>query len=101
MPLPLEQPLFRVAQEALANVARHSGAQNVTIHLAWQENTLTLTIADDGQGFEVTDTVYGLGLQSMKERLAQLDGRLTINSTPGQGSQLTAALPLTGQRSNG
>ena len=96
LPLPLEQPLFRVAQEALANVARHSGAQNVTIHLAWQENTLTLTIADDGQGFEVTDTVYGLGLQSMKERLAQLDGRLTINSTPGQGSQLTAALPLTG-----
>lgn len=94
LPLPMEQPLFRVAQEALANVARHSGAQTVTIHLAWQEDMFTMTIADDGRGFDPTVTAYGMGLRSMQERLGQLNGRLTIHSTPGQGTQLTATLPL-------
>ena len=94
LPLPVEQPLFRVAQEALANVARHSGAQTVTIHLVWQDDTLAMTITDDGSGFDMNSTVYGMGLSSMQERLAQLNGRLTIHSTPGQGTQLTATLAL-------
>ena len=94
LPLPMEQPLFRVVQEALANVVRHSGAQTVTIHLAWQEDTFTMAIADDGQGFDTASTAYGMGLSSMQERLAQLNGRLTIHSTPGQGTKLTATLPL-------
>lgn len=94
LPLPVEQPLFRVAQEALANVARHSAAQTVTIHLAWQDDVFTMTITDDGNGFDTGATAYGMGLRSMQERLAQLNGRLTIHSTPGQGTQLTATLPL-------
>jgi hypothetical protein len=94
LPLPVEQPLFRVAQEALANVARHSRAQIVTIYLAWQDDTFTMTIADDGRGFDTTSTAYGMGLGSMQERLAQLNGRLTIHSKPGQGSKLIATLPL-------
>ena len=94
LPLAVEQPLFRVAQEALANTARHSGAQTVTIHLAWQADALTMTIADDGKGFEVTETGYGIGLQSMRERVAKLDGRLIITSASGQGTQLRATLPL-------
>jgi NarL family two-component system sensor histidine kinase LiaS len=94
LPLPVEQPLFRVAQEALANVARHSRAQMVTIYLAWQDDTFTMTIADDGRGFDTTSTAYGMGLGSMQERLAQLNGRLTIHSKPGQGSKLIATLPL-------
>ena len=94
LPLTVEQPLYRVAQEALANVVRHSGARSVTLHLAWQTDALTLTIVDDGRGFEETETVYGIGLHSMQERLAQLNGRLTISSQPDQGTQLTATLPL-------
>ncbi len=94
LPLPVEQPLFRVAQEALANVARHSGAQSVNIHLAWQDDLFTMTITDDGSGFDTSATAYGMGLSSMQERLAQMNGRLTIHSTPGQGSQLTATLAL-------
>lgn len=94
LPLQVEQPLFRVAQEALANVARHSGAQSVAIHLAWQAGTFTMTITDDGRGFDMSSTTYGMGLSSMQERLAQVNGRLTINSTPGQGTQLTAIVPI-------
>ncbi len=94
LPLLVEQPLFRVVQAALANVARHSGAQNVTIHLAWQTADFTMSIADDGKGFDVTETGYGMGLHSMQERLAQLNGRLAIHSSPGQGTSLTATLPI-------
>jgi signal transduction histidine kinase len=94
LPLAVEQPLFRVAQEALANVARHSGASHVTLHLAWQNEAVTMTIADDGRGFDPEATAYGMGLKSMQERLGMVNGRLTIHSTPGQGTQLTATLPL-------
>ena len=94
LPLHVEQPLFRVAQEALANVARHSGAHTVSLHLSWQDEVLTMTIIDDGRGFDTNSTAYGLGLSSMQERLEQLNGRLTITSTPDQGTQLTASLPL-------
>lgn len=94
LPLPVEQPLFRVAQEALANVARHSRAQCVTIHLEWQADVLTMTIQDDGAGFDMNTATYGMGLSSMQERLVQLNGRLTIHSTPEQGTRLTATLPL-------
>ncbi len=94
LPLKVEQPLFRIAQGALANVARHSSAQSVSIHLAWQDDTFTMTIADDGRGFDMSSTTYGMGLSSMQERLAQVNGRLTIHSTPGQGTTLKAAVPL-------
>ncbi|MCB9007268.1 MAG: HAMP domain-containing protein [Ardenticatenaceae bacterium] len=95
LPLPVEQPLFRVAQEALANVARHSGAQSVTIHLEWQANMLTMTIQDNGAGFDTTTMAYGMGLSSMEERLARLNGRFSITSALGRGTKLTAVVPLT------
>ncbi len=94
LPLVIEQSLYRVAQEALANVARHSGAKEVVIHLAWYSDSLTMTVADDGRGFAVADVDSGMGLKSMQERLEQLNGRLTINSTPQQGTELRATLPL-------
>ena len=94
LPLLVERPLFRVVQEALANIARHSKAHSATIHLSWQASELTMTISDDGQGFDVAETGYGMGLTSMQERLAQLNGRLAIRSSPGQGTTLTATLPL-------
>lgn len=90
LPLSTEQALFLMAQEALANVARHSRAQTAEVRLAWENDTVTLTIKDDGRGFDPAQTAGGLGLHSMQERVEALDGRLIIESTPGKGTQVTA-----------
>ena len=92
--LELEQALFRIAQEALSNVARHSQAQSVDVHLAWQDGTITLTIQDDGQGLSA-DLTEGVGLQSMRERTEALNGRFQINNHAVEGVTLTATLPTT------
>ena len=89
-PLAVEQALFRVAQEALANVARHSGATAVDVRLAWDPDGLTLAVADNGRGFDVTRADgQGLGLSSMRERIAAIGGTLSVGSTP-RGTRLEA-----------
>ncbi|MCG3210526.1 MAG: hypothetical protein FOGNACKC_04157 [Anaerolineae bacterium] len=93
LPLSLEQTLFRVAQEGLANVARHSHASAVEIDLAWEPDGLTLTITDNGQGFNVIEpNGQGVGLKSMNERIAAAGGCLSVKSLPGHGTQITARL---------
>lgn len=90
--LTMEQTLFRVAQEALTNVTRHSQATTTEVDLAWQGDEVTLTISDDGQGFNIkaTNNGQGLGLQSMRERIETLGGYLTVESKPGAGTRITA-----------
>lgn len=91
--LPLEQTLFRIAQEALANVARHSKASRAEIYLGWENGNVTLIISDDGCGFDsVVGNGYGLGLQSMQERVETLNGTLAVESLPGAGTQVMAQL---------
>ena len=98
-PLEIEQALFRVAQEALANVAKHSGASSVDVDLTYTAGTLTLYIADDGHGFDTSQsTGGGFGLQSMRERLAKLHGSLKIESTPGEGTRVTCTCPLNAEK---
>ncbi|HEU5200985.1 MAG TPA: sensor histidine kinase, partial [Ktedonobacterales bacterium] len=80
LPTSIEDALFRVTQETLSNIARHSGATEALIRLAWEEGTLVLTILDNGHGFATTDT-QGIGLQSMRERIAAVGGALEIQST--------------------
>jgi len=88
-----EQALFRLAQEALANVSRHAQAGRVEITLACTEGGSTLEMADDGIGFDPTSASdKGLGLRSMRERIEALDGELTVESTPGAGTRLVARL---------
>lgn len=96
LPLVVEQALFRVAQEALTNIARHSAATHVTIQLTADWHAGTLAMSDNGRGFDpqVTDQ-HGLGLQSMRERVAALGGTLTIDSRPGAGTRMIAEIPLT------
>jgi NarL family two-component system sensor histidine kinase LiaS len=101
LPVVIEEELYRILQEALANVARHSSARSVSIKLQLDEEATTLSIADNGQGFlyasdapPASDTIYerrGVGLDSMRERIEALDGELQIQSLPGQGTTITAS----------
>jgi signal transduction histidine kinase len=94
LPFDLTLCLFRIVQEALQNAVKHGSSQNVSIDLAGTGKGLTLTIADDGVGFDV-DAVSskGLGLTSMRERLEPLGGTLKIQSRPGSGTRLHVFVP--------
>ncbi|MDP8947440.1 MAG: HAMP domain-containing protein [Actinomycetota bacterium] len=95
VPLEVEQTLFRVAQEALANVAKHSDAGNVEVDLIYAPDTLMLRVADDGRGFDPAKGLgEGFGLQSMRERLEKLGGRVEVESAPGKGTRITCVCPL-------
>jgi NarL family two-component system sensor histidine kinase LiaS len=84
-----EQTLFRIAQEALANVARHSHAQCVELLLEYGPSTVNLVITDDGRGFDPHGPTGGLGLRSMRERTEMLGGELTVASQPGHGTSVS------------
>src|SRR6266567_4250799 len=91
LPLTVEEALFRVAQEALANVARHSKATLVQMILTTTDETVTLSIADNGRGFDTTRQGYlGVGLLSMQERMKALGGDVQVESTPGKGTRVVA-----------
>jgi NarL family two-component system sensor histidine kinase LiaS len=97
LPLPLEQALFRVAQEALTNISRHSQATSVEVELVWENGDIILSIADNGHGFNVSSTDgKGLGLQSMRERVEALGGQLEVKSKPGTGTRIQARLKTMG-----
>jgi signal transduction histidine kinase len=85
--------IFRVAQEALHNCARHSGAKRVAVILEKAPNNVSLRIDDDGRGFSAART-KGLGLLGMEERVGQLGGKFRVRSEPGRGATLIAELPL-------
>jgi len=90
----VEQQVFRVAQEALANVAKHSGATRVEVYATDEQGTLALRIRDNGRGFDVARANgRGLGLSNMRERVAELGGALTIASAAGVTS-IEARVPL-------
>ena len=83
----VEQCIYRVAQEAMANVARHAEAKSLRVSLRYDSKTLTLTIADDGRGFDVAtvnDTRYGL--KGLRERAEMIGGMLEIDSIPQKGT---------------
>jgi signal transduction histidine kinase len=87
--------LYRVAQEALHNAAKHSGSSVVTVSFRGGEGALTLTISDAGKGFDSrrAGAFRGLGIVSMRQRLRAIGGALTITAAPGQGTQIEARLP--------
>jgi signal transduction histidine kinase len=91
-PLPpeVEQAVYRIAQEVLSNVARHAEASQVSVTLARHNGQITLTIHDDGRGFDPTDVEEGhYGLRGLCERAAMLGGTLVIDSHPQQGTTVT------------
>ncbi|WP_158220388.1 GAF domain-containing sensor histidine kinase [Kineosporia sp. A_224] len=99
-----ETSLYRLVQEALKNVAVHSGARNALVRLAFEadEGCLTVSVSDDGTGFDPADAERSagaggrlhLGLGSMRRRVETLEGRWGIESTPGGGTTIRACVPL-------
>jgi NarL family two-component system sensor histidine kinase LiaS len=92
IPLANEVTLFRVAQEALANVARHSQARHVTVELFNKDDEILLRIEDDGVGFDLVQVEKGIGLDSMRERLEAVGGHLSISSGRSNGTKIIAML---------
>ena len=92
----LEETLFRIASEALANVRRHAAARRVDVTLGGTPRRVRLTIVDDGKGFDVRrrGSGDGFGIGGMRERAALAGGTLTIRSRPGLGTSVDVNLPL-------
>jgi signal transduction histidine kinase len=89
--------VFRIAQEAVRNAGRHSGARLVRIHIGEGNGVLSLSVQDDGKGF-VPSEESGLGILGMRERVMNLGGRLEVRSEPGRGTTVALSLPLPGGR---
>jgi PAS domain S-box-containing protein len=93
----LETACFRIVQEALTNVARHAEAQTVSIRIRTVNEETSISIKDDGIGFDVSDgngaTVIRLGLRGMEERALALGGKLEIKSAPARGTEIRAFFP--------
>jgi signal transduction histidine kinase len=86
--------IYRVAQEALGNVAKHANAKRVQVRLSRSDGNVTLTIADDGIGFVPNARSGGLGLINMRERVHQLNGTFEFDSKPGLGTTVRAIVPF-------
>lgn len=89
--------IYRILQEALANVVHHADARAVNVRLVTSNGHARLLVEDDGRGFTAAQRLAGpggLGLLGMQERAAYVGGRVEINSTPGAGTRVTAEIPL-------
>jgi two-component system sensor histidine kinase UhpB len=100
LPAHIEVALFRIVQEALANVAKHSQARHVDVRLAYDEREITVTVADDGRGFDVVHALgragpaESVGLLGMQERARLLGGRMEIRTCDGGGTLVRVDVPL-------
>jgi signal transduction histidine kinase len=100
----LETALFRIAQEAMSNVARHAAASRVSITIHWHQEQVRLVVEDDGRGFEVNEALRGttsgdsMGLLGLRERVEMLGGHHEIVSEPGRGTRIDVSIPVTAVR---
>ncbi len=92
--------VYRIVQEALNNVAKHAEAREVTVDVMLCEGVVSVMVRDDGKGFDATGATRGLGLVGIKERVRELGGEATVQSSPGKGLTLLAVIrteiPVTG-----
>jgi ligand-binding sensor domain-containing protein/signal transduction histidine kinase len=92
-----EQAIYRIIQEALANVARHSKATHVAVNLNYTDNRVIIEITDNGRGFDIKSKLTGLGLRSIRERAQSVGGKARIESEPGQGTRVRVEVPFDAQ----
>jgi signal transduction histidine kinase len=88
-----ETAVYRTAQEAISNAARHSGAGQILVSLAARKHSVVLQVSDSGDGFDADAPRAGLGLASMRERAASAGGRLVITTAPGKGTTVRLTVP--------
>jgi two-component system sensor histidine kinase UhpB len=88
--------IFRVAQEALNNIAKHAHARSVLLRLVERGGRLQLQVVDDGVGFDPAARGAGSGLSGMRERLRLFEGQLEVHSSPGHGTRIRAVVPTSG-----
>jgi signal transduction histidine kinase len=86
--------VYRFVQEALTNVARHAFAASVWVNLDYETGDLTISVEDDGMGFDSKSCPRGMGLQGICERFEMLNGSIEIDSSPGRGTRISGGLPL-------
>jgi two-component system, NarL family, sensor kinase len=88
--------LYRIIQECVNNVMKHSGANILDITIIKEPNEITATIEDNGKGFETSDPekFEGIGLKNMRTRIAYLKGTIDIDSSPGNGTVVALHVPL-------
>jgi len=94
LPPVTRESLFRIAQEALANVARHSAAGLTDISIDVGKDSVLMAIKDNGGGFDTSAPHSGLGLRSMQERAKSLGGSFSVASEPGRGTRIVVTLPI-------
>jgi signal transduction histidine kinase/ligand-binding sensor domain-containing protein len=94
LPLEIEQALYRIAQESLANIARHSHATVVNINLNYNGKTVDMELEDNGCGFILDQKPAGVGLRTMRERALMIDGSVEITSFPGKGTKIHVTVPV-------
>jgi two-component system sensor histidine kinase UhpB len=90
-----ELAVYRVAQEAMTNVARHAGARNVELALERRDGVVVLTVHDDGCGIEASDLRNATGVAGMRERALLVGGSLSITGAPANGTDVELRVPVT------
>ncbi len=90
---PVKTALFRICQESLSNVRRHSGATRVLVNIREKDDTIQLSVSDNGNGFESAQRTNTVGLIGMRERSLSIDGTLRIETEPGKGTVICAIIP--------
>jgi NarL family two-component system sensor histidine kinase LiaS len=93
MSLEIKQAIYRLMQEALANVTRHSSAENVDVILDFRDDLIEFCVNDNGAGFDTQVQHDGMGLDSMRERVESLNGSFSIHSQIGKGTRICATIP--------
>jgi signal transduction histidine kinase len=98
--------LYRVAQEALTNVARHAHASQVEVKIQKLDGAVSMKIKDDGKGFQEQRVLRArknnrLGMLGMRERLEMVGGHFSVESTPGKGTTVLVQIPLMNRRRGG
>lgn len=102
LPAHIETAVFRIVQEAVNNIAKHSHAQHAEIGLSFPDETARIVISDDGKGFDVQDqlrrqaTDGGVGLAGMRERVSLLSGSMEVRSSPASGTVIEVEVPIRG-----
>jgi signal transduction histidine kinase len=96
LPAKHELHIFRIIQEAITNIIKHAQASEVHMQLDWADRILSITIEDNGKGFDPKTIEHGVGLDSMRSRTEDLNGTFTLDTAPGKGSTLFMEIPIPG-----